>query len=236
MNFNKGKGLLLVASRKAEINNLLSKLNFQADNSRENIWHLADSGEQITAFTTGIGDKNVKNTINSRPNSFFERPIFITGTCGATGDQYEKHELFFPDTVSGPNSLQNFQANNILQKMTKETLQNTNILPGNITSGLLYSVNSPVVKADERRRMRKKFSAEAIDMETYPLLNELKTGGMTPEWFSFRIISDTGENTEIEDIKKLQNSACKQLNNLLVKLFKTPAWLKYFSAAASNSL
>lgn len=227
----KRQGLLLLASRQQEIEDFLHKLNFKADTRFPGkAWYLPDSNKRISACITGVGKDSLDNTLGSFPDSFFQRSLLITGTAGSIDSRIEKNSIFLPETISGTINSNVYRMNNILLKNISDLLSNKN----NQKKGRLHTADFPVIKKTNRQKIKNKFSAQAVDMETHYIISRLAERGITGPRAGMRVISDTPVQEDFRKIKKCQKAACRQLSELLTVIFSSDKWLELILSPEST--
>ncbi len=208
-----GQKVFLLAARKEEISRLLDTFEFEKV-AKKNLWNFSADNLRISAATVGVGKKAVKKEIGRLPEELFSYPLLITGTAGGLTEKLNKQDLFLGETVSGEINSKTYRANNHFSSLIKTVLKQSRFVTGH-----LHSANNPVVQTKKRRKIHDKFSADAVDMETYFLLHRLQKSGYNPPWTALRVISDTEAHDELEKIKSLQQEACRRLNRALIKIF-----------------
>lgn len=217
--------VLVLTARSTEYETCLNNNDFQEHLHQNHSYYRLESHEWDIRLThTGVGPDSTRSTLNKLEGIVEPDFILIAGTAGGLSKDLDRDSLYLPTAVRSPDSTDWFHPETRILQWLMGVLQES--LDGDRTfrSGPLLSVEEPVTDPDNRRSLREKHQALAVDMETSPIVDYFNnTPEELPGWGVIRVITDTPDDQSLERIKQNQSRGADLtgrvldavLNNLL---------------------
>lgn len=169
----------------------------------------------------GLGPEKARQTLIKLSGLLDPDFLLGAGTAGALKEDLSRGDVYMATTITN-------------QSRTDMLHPPTDALEGilgalrepaknyNVRSGPLVSVDEPVIRPRFRRRLHEKTGALAVDMESLALARHLVSNREDPpSWAIVRIISDTFEDSSLNEVKERQPEASRKLSSLLLSFLKT---------------
>jgi nucleoside phosphorylase len=194
--------LLIIAALKNEI---LPVKNYLKDFYSETII--------IDFLITGVG----KNTALQKISDYHQQNpvdfLLNIGTCGSLDDDTHLGAIIFAEEFI-------CKAADSRQKIKGELLQKIN-LPAAYRFGKFYSSETPVLKTEEKERIKKNYNVDFVDMEGYWLAEYCQLNNI--DFLSVKVVSDFAENVSIKEFREKLPELAKKLTeptDIIIKMAK----------------
>lgn len=193
--------ITIVSALKEEIRPILEILTVKQKRKvgRGNLY-LTD---KFHLLRTGIGVTQSEEVIRSYLSSYKPSEIVNIGTAGSLNNNYKPGKIF--------------AVNKIYSKADGQFVDlRLDVTKAGLNSAVLLTVDTPVMSISDREALQKRFSADLVDMEAYPLakictLHDLK-------FSSFKIVSDLADENTKDDFMANYKILSKKLADHIVKI------------------
>lgn len=170
---------------------------------------------QVVIVRSGAGQTAAAHATEALLDGHGPQWVISAGFAGATQAQLQRYDLVLPDAVIRPDGTR------VELSPPADWLAQTAFGP--VHRGLLVSVDHLVSSPKEKRTLGEKFSALAVDMETFAVVDVCKRRG-TPA-VAVRIIIDTLDEQLPPEVRSLlkQKTAAARLGAALGALWYRPS-------------
>lgn len=212
--------LLFMTARRADYEPLLEEYDFQERLHQNHAYHVLETPTGDLRLThLGMGNDQARRTLKKLAGTLDPDYALIAGTAGALKDDLSRGDVFVPTALSGVEREDWLHPPTELLRWTMGTLQQTESEDFEFRSGPLVSVGEPVLSPERREELHTETGALAVDMESLPVVETLiENVEDPPAWSLLRVISDTFEDTTLDDVKDRQDEGSRQTARALSPL------------------
>ena len=182
-----GKRIAIIGAIKDEIAGIKKQmqitdtLRWPTGNAFVGEWH----GRTIVLIRSGMGCDRARRALAEMAKKFELEQVISIGYAGALDPALKVGDLVVADQVVYYETMKNYSLDKELLSMMPEARR-----------GTLLTVDSPAAKPQEKKALREKYSAVAVDMETFALAEGAETHHLPLA--SVRAITDTADQELID--------------------------------------